>query len=244
MDKNRNSQNTSKMRCFMKKNILKFIFLIIIVCVLLSLLFVEIKPLLTKCSMLNTLNQNFIFLAKQIDKFDSLLIVSLLIFVVIYCKSKFTFEISSFSIGNINVNVKNTDQIVKSNIKNYLNTKRTLFLIDLKYDNFYEVFDSYYKVYCFLRDQIQLCDRNTNSNIYECINNAFEKLNIFLTKHQSNYRRWYENERLKDEFADMDIYDIQKEYRHYDELCSDFEKINISMSKLAEIFNINIEKWK
>ena len=115
----------------MKTKLLKVIFLVVVACIVLSLFFVEIKPLLVRCNLLNILNQNLAFIAKQIEKFGSLIIISLLVFVIIYFKSKFTLEISSFSIGNININIKNIDRVVISNIRNYLNSKRTLFLIDI-----------------------------------------------------------------------------------------------------------------
>ncbi len=228
----------------MKTKITKVLFLIVTGCIVLFLLFIEIKPLLIKCNLLNILNQNLVFIAKQIEKFGSLIIISLLVFVIIYFKSKFTLEISSFSIGNININVKNTDRVVISNIRNYLNSKRTLFLIDIEHDNFYDVFDSYHQIYCFLREQIQLYDSKTDSKAYENIETAFKKLNTFLTKHQTNYRRWYEAKSQAEEFAELDIHELQKKYRHYEDLCKDFAEINENMNDLAKQFNINTEKWK
>lgn len=228
----------------MKTKLLKVIFLVVVACIVLSLFFVEIKPLLVRCNLLNILNQNLAFIAKQIEKFGSLIIISLLVFVIIYFKSKFTLEISSFSIGNININIKNIDRVVISNIRNYLNSKRTLFLIDIEYDNFYDVFDSYHQIYCFLREQIQLYDSKTDSKAYESIETAFKELNTFLTKHQTNYRRWYEAKSQAEEFAELDIHELQKKYRHYDELCADLTQINVNMNDLAKQFNINTEKWK
>mgnify|MGYP000103766547 FL=1 len=77
----------------MKTKLLKVIFLVVVACIVLSLFFVEIKPLLVRCNLLNILNQNLAFIAKQIEKFGSLIIISLLVFVIIYFKSKFTLEI-------------------------------------------------------------------------------------------------------------------------------------------------------
>ena len=131
-----------------------------------------------------------------------------------------------------------------SNIRNYLNSKRTLFIIDIEHDNFYDVFDSYHQIYCFLREQIQLYDSKTDSKAYESIETAFKELNTFLTKHQTNYRRWYEAKSQAEEFAELDIHELQKKYRHYDELCADLTQINVNMNDLAKQFNINTEKWK
>ena len=73
-----------------------------------------------------------------------------------------------------------------------------------------------------------------------------KELNDFLTKHQSNYRRWYSYLEKHDEqnFYLKPIGELQKEYQNYDQLRNDFEKLNKFFTEnVAGEFDINIVKW-
>ena len=58
-------------------------------------------------------------------------------------------SVKGVSFAGFEITLKDTDKAVKNNIKNYLNTKRSLFYIKTEYDNFCEVFDSYHGIYDF-----------------------------------------------------------------------------------------------
>ena len=77
-------------------------------------------------------------------------------------------------------------------------------------------------------------------------NQAIQVLNRFLTKNQSNYRRWikYIEENEMEKHYLEPIGKLQKEYPHYEELIVDFKKVNdFFTNEFAKTFDIDIEKW-
>ena len=157
-------------------------------------------------------------------------------------KIGYNISLTSVSFGAFGIQIKNPDKLVKNNIRNYLNTKRSLFAIDLDNDNLAEVIDSYYEIYKWLRGQFELYDSDTKSKVYKDLNNMLALLNYFLTRYQSNYRLWYEHI-LDEKYTDKDIAELQKSYRHYEEMSVDIKKLNEAMLKYAETYKIESGKW-
>lgn len=67
------------------------------------------------------------------------------------------------------------------------------------------------------------------------------KMNQFLTKYQSDYRRWYEK-KSNDEFVFLEV--LQSQYDKYEELVKEFEKINFFMQEKAKVFDIDMLEWE
>ena len=167
----------------------------------------------------------------------------MIIIFTVWSVSKFSVSVSGVSIAGIDISLKDTDKVVKSNIRNFLNTKRSLFCLKPNYDNFDDVFSSYHSIYDFLRSQLHLYDSedNNKSNVYDEVQNMLSKLNQFLAKYQSDYRRWYEKKN-DEEFIFLDV--LQPQYGKYEELVEEFKKINLYMQEKAKIFGINMLEWK
>ena len=181
----------------------------------------------------------------------------LLTFCILFLTNRWAVRVEKASIGGFHIIFDNPAKAYKRQVMRYLDTKRTIFAIDFEYDNFYETFDSYFEVYMFFRDEIKLLGsvkkqgkksfRNKESiRLYALTNQAIQKLNDFLTKNQSNYRRWYKYIEKTDEkvFYLTPIGELQRQYPQYEELCCGFGKVNSFFANtIACEFDIDIVKW-
>lgn len=234
-----NEQNRSK---------LKYIFWgLAIAFVLMPLIFVDIKVELSKLQIYVNFKNNVKFIVRVINTF--LPIVFLLVMFIVYrvLNQRLVFRVEKLNLGGLNIIFDNPDKIFIQQVKNFLNTKRTLFNLDSSKDNFYETIDSYYSVYNFLREEIKVFDSKSSKECrsYSAANKMLKELNIFLTTHQNNYKRWYEYiiDKNKDTNYNKDIDEIQKEYRNYTQIIDDFKKLNKEFSSVASVFDIDVNKW-
>ena len=67
-----------------------------------------------------------------------------------------------------------------------------------------------------------------------------KKINLFLTKYQSDYRRWY---KFKTDNNFEPFLEIQSKYSKYHEMNADFKKLNKEVAADAKYFGVDIEKW-
>lgn len=208
---------------------------------------------------IKTLWSNLYLISSSFIKILPLLL--LLLLVICLALKKWSIQVKEISIGGFTMLFETPHNLFRSRIRNYLNTKRTIFLIDLENDNFIETFDSYYAIYIFFREEIQLLEKrkprktkrkDNKDDLYELGIEAISKLNLFLTKYQSNYRRWYayfekgtKSSSKIDSFYLNPIGEFQASYKKYDELCEGFIDINkFFKSKIAIEFDIDIERWE
>lgn len=178
----------------------------------------------------------------------------LFIFLLLLFTNKWALRVEKLNIGGFNIIFDNPINLYKRQVRNFLNTKRTVFKIDCDRDNFKETFDSYFEIYKFFRDEIKVFGnvrkKRLNSNetveLYNLANETIKILNNFLTEHQSDYRRWYTYIEKKDEekYYLTPIGELQKEYASHDNLCSGFMEVNrFFMQKIAGEFEIDMQKW-
>lgn len=202
---------------------------------------------------INNLWRNLIFISTTLFALIPLLLITLLL--VFIGLKKWAFRVEKLSIGGFNVLFDNPNQLFKRQLRTFLDTKRTLFKVDFEHDNIKETLDSYFEVYKFVRDEIKILGdakkRRSNkvskgTHLYDLSNEIIKELNNFLTTHQSNYRRWYTYLEKRDEenFYMKPIGELQQGYHHYEQLKTDFEKLNkFFTEQVATEFDINIEKW-
>lgn len=194
-------------------------------------------------------------------KFMSLAIYTLLpffliiIFICLLLTNKWAFRVEKLDIGGFSILFDNPNHLFKRRVRSFLDTKRSIFRIDINHDNFKEVLDSYYDVYIFFRSEINILGdvkkrkrqvAKETLELYEITNEIIKELNVFLTEHQSNYKRWYTYVEKNNEskFHLEPIGNLQKEYVDYNNLCKGFSAVNnYFISKVAPKFNLNIEKW-
>lgn len=227
-----------------EKKVIKYAIIIMVIIALWFVLFtVDIDALENQWKVLVIFKRNIRWMEGLVETFSPLAIFALLLVFAIWAISKFSFSVNGFSIAGIEISLKDTDKFVKTNVRNFLNTKRSLFFLKPEYDNFNDVFLSYYSVYDFLRSQLLLFEGKsiTKSSVYNDVQDMLSKMNQFLTKYQSDYRRWYEK-KSNDEFVFLEV--LQSQYDKYEELVKEFEKINFFMQEKAKVFDIDMLEWE
>ncbi len=232
-------------------------FFILILLVDVGMLLQNIKTIIPE-HILNNLK----LLKKVVMPFISLVVVAFCI--ISFIKNKYSIKVEQLSLGGINILFDRREILFTNSVQNFFDTKRTLFYIDEKHDNFSEVFHSYYETYNFIRQEMKLLDPQKDSNLYIISNGILMRLNQFLTKNQNNYLRWYKyisetnQELIKlDEFGENDvkseqrhfynmpINDIQSKYYSYDDLIKEFKSINeFFTTEIAGKFKVDISKWE
>lgn len=214
--------------------------LIIIVIVL----FVDITGL-GNISWLVTFKENIKWLAGIANTYAALVVFIVVLIFVIQIAMRFSISMRNATVLGIEFSLKNPDEIVKNNMRNYLCTKRTLFEINEQYDNFCEVFDSYHDVYGFFRQQLSEYENNNGvkGDVYSKLVDIIRELNVFLTKHQAHFRDWIDWRKKQDETKYIEFSILQRECPRYHELINDFNTINKSMINHARDFQVNFVDW-
>ena len=181
-------------------------------------------------------------------------LVLLLAFLLLLFTNRWALRVEKLSIGGFSLIFDNPAHLYKRQIRNLLNTKRTIFKIDYEHDNFNETLNSYYEVYQFFRDEIKVLGdmrkkrfiNNEAMALYALTNETISVLNGFLTKNQCNYRRWYTyiEKTNEEKYYLTPIGKLQKEYPYYDKLCCGFETVNkFFVDKVADEFEVDTHKW-
>jgi hypothetical protein len=181
--------------------------------------------------------------------FTTFPLIIITLFLILLLTKQWAIRVEKLSLGGISLLFENPEKMFERRIRNYLETKRSVFIINLEQDNFFEVFNSYYEIYKTFLSEILLIEnrkRTKGSSHYHLSISAIKELNQFLTAFQSDYRRWYTYIERKEEqkFYLTPIGELQKEYSNYEKLCQGFKKVNVFFSgEFAKEFGIDVEKW-
>lgn len=232
------------MKKYINKKFLIITFLISSLCI--CMFTVNLKHIF-RANCLNIFRKNIFYITNLIEKFKGLILIILIVFFIIILKKKWVLRIEKMSCGGITFVCNKPEKILKQNIKNFLDTKRTLFYINTEKDNFYDTINSYFSTYQFIRKEMSVYDLDSkDKEIYKCANIMIRSLNEFLTDFQSDYKRWYEylRDNKMESLYNKDICEIQKGYRKYNEILAGFKKVNEEFIRCAKTFNIDISKWK
>lgn len=89
-----------------------------------------------KCTFLRIFILNVNWLEHLIESYTSLFILTVVVAFIIWAMFTLSISVKGVSFAGFEITLKDTDKAVKNNIKNYLNTKRSLFYIKTEYDNF------------------------------------------------------------------------------------------------------------
>lgn len=175
--------------------------------------------------------------------FKILVLVLILAIVYIMLKNNFSIASTKITIAGFELQLKNTESKTKSNIKNHLSSKRAIFKINNEYDNYYDVINSMYQTFVFLRAQLNAFDNTDANEVYKTIENMLKEIGSFLTKYQSDYRRYYEMFIQSSDQNFVPFIENQKHYYKYDSMKADFKILNDRMCTYAKNFDIDVEKW-
>jgi len=161
--------------------------------------------------------------------------------------NKWVIKVEKLNVGGASIIFEKPEELFNQQIRNFMNTKRTLFFFDPERDNISDTLTSYYKTYEFIRENMAVYDTKSSqdSDYYKTGNKMIHTLNEFLTSHQSNYRRWFNNktENMTDEEYNKCISEIQRDYRKYEEIIAGFEVVNKAFLDYGEKFKIDTKKW-
>lgn len=206
-------------------------------------------------------NKDFLSYMEDLKSFSQYMILFLLISFVLYIMigflgKRYTLRVENFNIGGINVFFDKSNEIFIKTVGTFIKSKRSLFYFNKERDNIRDVLNTYYKSYDFVRSNLELLDSEVDSDLYTASIDLLKKLNEFLTKHQSDYRRWYEKV-VEDDIIEINrnnkivvhkttIEKVQEQYYRYDEILKDIQEVNNYMksNELRKIFNIEHFDWE
>lgn len=143
------------------------------------------------------------------------------------------FEISGTPKATFKVKRNSENLFIANRIYIELTTRKAAIPIDEENDVIEEVYNSWYKLFNTIRDEIKtlpgvyLKDHDpTNALIGLTTKILNEGLRPHLTLYQARFRKWYENEKSKEENIDITPQVLQKQYPDYNELISSMKKVN------------------
>lgn len=238
---------TDSLSSYIAKHLTKLIF-IILLAMLISMFYIDYSAWVSE-----KFKNNFSIVSSTIVT-TVICLVSYIAFTA-YLGKKYSLRIDKLSLGGLNILFDTSRTLYTNSVSNFLDSKRTLFRIEPKYDNFSDVFKSYFETYNFFRHEMKILDPKRDKDLYDLTNHILQELNKFLTKNQNNYRRWYQKistdntieysgEGSGKFFYNTTIYEIQKTYYAYAELLDSFRSINTFFENHVKVpFEINSEKW-
>ena len=116
------------------------VYIVMVVASLLLLFFCDLNALFDSLKWLDVFKKNMYWIESIIDTFTPMAVFVIVVGFVIWAKMKLSFTVTGCSVGGVEISLKNVEDEVKCNIRNYLNTKRSLFVTEPEYDNFADVF--------------------------------------------------------------------------------------------------------
>lgn len=168
---------------------------------------------------------------------------------------RYSLRVDNFNIGGINIFFDKSNEIFIKTVGTFVASKRSLFSFNKKRDNIDDVLTAYYETYKFVKENLELLDSKKDEKLYRMSTEILRKLNNFLTKHQSDYRRWYgkisaddyieDSKKDKIRVHETTIEEVQVHYYRYQELLEDIMKINeyFSQSIIKENLEIKYFDW-
>ena len=233
------------------KNNIRAMFIIFLVCGFTCILcFVNLHELICKFPAYATVRLNLDFLAAVGSKYGRLFLTLGLLLLFIHFKCNYKINVTDFTFAGFSFALKDPERIIRVKIRNYLNTKRSLFYYYEGYDNLYDVMDSWYKILLYVREQLCFLEDSkplSKNAFYNSLLDLTVELNSFLTKYQSDYRRWYKYQ-LQCETYKADefrmLYFIQREYFKYSEIMMDIKLLNEKMREKSNIWSIDCKVWE
>lgn len=205
-------------------------------------------------SLMSQLKNNLDFIGKFIDRYPwlaAVFAVALTVFILWFLlMRKFSLSSTKVTILGAEFELKQTENKIKAQVKNYLSSKRSVFVFYDGYDNYYDCIKSMYDILKFLRKQLESFESldHTDNETYTKIEDMVQAIGKFLTAYQSDYRRYYQMELKKHKNDFISFLEIQRRYSKDREMAAAFSELNASMRACAcasdSPFKVRIDKWE
>jgi hypothetical protein len=114
-----------------------------------------------------------------------------------------------------------------------LSTRKAGIPINEDNDVIEEIYDSWYKLFCNLRDEMKslpvtnLKEHNVNSAVINLVKGLLnDALRPHLTEHQAKFRKWMQEAKRESRYKKMTPQELQKKYPDYDALIVSLRQVN------------------
>ncbi len=161
-------------------------------------------------------------------------------------KSKFIIKTVVFSYeSEIERNYQNL--FIANRIYIELVTRKAALDIDVEHDLIIEIYDSWYKLFGIIRDEIKsipghnLVDGKSNELIQLTTKILNDGIRPHLTTYQAKFRKWYNSAIQDDDNKQKSPQDIQKLYSNYDSLIDSMKDVNQVLKEFSSQLKIMIE---
>jgi hypothetical protein len=127
-----------------------------------------------------------------------------------------------------------------------LTTRKATISIDEDNDVIEEIYNSWYKLFCIIREEIKILPvhyfkkQGTPIAIIDLSSKILnEVLRSHLTEHQAKFRRWFENAKQNPKYKNITPQELQKRYPDYEILIKSMKQANKKLIVFSEdIYNI------
>lgn len=232
------------MKKWFQKNKKETLFIIAIVLMISFLCTFSLRSTL-KIEAIVRLKNNLDFVGQFLTRYPWLATVVVVAIIIFLLMKNFSLNSTTVKILGVEFQMKHTESSARIQVKNYLSSKRSIFVIYEEYDNYYDVINSMYEILMFLRNQLANFDNfaQTNNDCYKNIEGIIKEVAKFLTKYHSDYRRYYEQKINQSDNGFIPFKQIQNEYCKEQEILADFKTLNRNVQQYAKYFEIDVEKW-
>lgn len=140
--------------------------------------------------------------------------------------------------------VKEYDESIFANrIYIELITRKAAIPIDLEKDIIEEIYNSWYKLFCAIRDELKLVSsgyfkrhNKPTSVIGLSLEILNEVLRPHLTEHQAKYRDWLDKEKRNPKNKSLIPQELQKKFPDYKNLTTSLNEVNIKLINFSTLF--------
>lgn len=153
-------------------------------------------------------------------------------------------EISGSPKAKFKVERNNDNLYIANRIYIELTTRKAAIPIDENNDVIEEVYNSWYKLFGIIRDEIKsvpgnyLKDHDPTKALMGLTTKILnEAIRPHLTEYQARFRKWLEVEKQKPENKEKSPQEIQKNYPDYDKLIASMKQVNKTLMDYANELN-------
>lgn len=121
-----------------------------------------------------------------------------------------------------------------------LTTRKAAILIDENNDSIEEIYDSWYKLFNIIRDEIKtvpgkyLKDHDPTKALIGLTRKILnEGLRPHLTEHQAKFRKWLENAKEEEVNKSLSPQELQKKYPDFENLVTSMKDVNLILANYA-----------